>query len=54
MQIGAPAPAVSNPQYGNAEAINDGLRHGFVNQGTEWCGVVWCGVVWCGVDAKYC
>ena len=45
MQIGAPDPVISNPQYGNPEAINEGLRHGFVNQGMV--GVVWRGV-WCG------
>ena len=53
MQIGAPAPAVSNPQYENPEAINEGLRHGFANQGMVWCivmfGVMFGGVMWCGV-----
>jgi hypothetical protein len=33
MQIGDPTPAVSNPEYENPQAIQDGLQHGFVNQG---------------------
>ena len=48
MQIGAPDPVISNPQYGNPEAINEGLRHGFVNQGMVWFGVE-CGAVRCDV-----
>ena len=42
-EIGAPTPAVANPLYENPQAISEGLRHGFVNQGTSW--VWWCGSV---------
>ena len=42
-EVGAPTPAVANPLYENPQAISEGLRHGFVNQGTSW--VWWCGVV---------
>lgn len=47
-EIGAPTPAVANPQYENPQAISEGLRHGFVNQGTSW-GVGCDGVVLCSV-----